>query len=247
MRAPIHLARVRWKVFDSVLLFLVDINQKVWLEHYFNIMAGHISKKRKASEHENEQEMRELFETISQRSKVKVIESEDHYRIKDFQDKVIDVARCFQELQQIAINKCNTQGLILKSHPHHVLGLSSILLLKPEEYSGDLLVCFTSNQLNCVRFEVLKKLGGDNYEDIGVNMALVMKIMMIMEEVLAVSLIAYFQGRLDNLVKGRCFINPGVGDLSSYLPDHAGNRQIKLQVAVKLGVSALGNYGKVDR
>jgi hypothetical protein len=66
-------------------------------------------------------------------SHVRVVPSDNPYIVSNG----LNVTSSFQEFQRASILTCSTQVLILETHPYHVLSLSSILLLKPEQY-GDL-------------------------------------------------------------------------------------------------------------
>jgi hypothetical protein len=126
---------------------------------------------------ENDSHETDPVPLILRGSHVKVIASTNPYVLK----KGLNTTTRFQEFQRAAIQKYNTVGLILETHPCHVFSLSFILLLKPKQYSDDMPAYFTSDKLDQVRINVLKKFRGEEYETMAVEMTLKMKIVGIIE------------------------------------------------------------------
>lgn len=83
----------------------------------------------------------------------------------------------FQEFQKECIDVCNYQGFILETHPFQILALSSIILMKPNQYPDDLLRYINIDQLELARFNLLKKiLLNDDYEDVSFDLELKIKV-----------------------------------------------------------------------
>ncbi|KAI8080093.1 uncharacterized protein B0P05DRAFT_637074 [Gilbertella persicaria] len=90
------------------------------------------------------------------------------YIIQDH-DISLNLTEKFQQFQQYSIDLCNKNGLLLETHPFNILALSSILLLKKNNYPSDLLDYFSLAELDLTQDAVLKKLIKDDYEDIMFN------------------------------------------------------------------------------
>ncbi len=72
----------------------------------------------------------------------------------------------FFQFQKFVIDLCNSSGLLLETHPHHILALSSVVLLKPGQHHSELLEFFVTEESKMLRHNVLSVLAGDKYEDI---------------------------------------------------------------------------------
>jgi hypothetical protein len=109
-------------------------------------------------------------------SNIKTIDPNEEYIIQDNSGENVHVTSQFQEFQDFAIQTCSRSGLLLETHPHHLLALSSILLLKPNQNHQDLLRYFNSSHLKLIRHDVLCKLCGDEYEDLEFDPLLLLEI-----------------------------------------------------------------------
>jgi hypothetical protein len=98
---------------------------------------------------------------------ISVIPTSSHYIVNQLDNThVCNVTLNFQEFQRHAIEVAQNTGFILETNIELLLSLSSILLVKPGQYSDDLLEYFKEEELDGIHNNVLTRLAGDKYDEI---------------------------------------------------------------------------------
>jgi hypothetical protein len=85
----------------------------------------------------------------------------------------VPVSHKFNEFRNVSIRKAKTIGLFLESQMEHILLLSSILVLKPDQHRLDLLEHFKIEQLNTICHELESNLV-TNYKEVDISDLLVL-------------------------------------------------------------------------
>lgn len=63
----------------------------------------------------------------------------------------VNVSTKFHEYQELVKERIESAGIILETHVYEILAMSSILLLKPKQYSGSMLHHFSQKHLDKIQ------------------------------------------------------------------------------------------------
>lgn len=92
---------------------------------------------------------------------IKIVDPTEHFVIDG-----IDFTKKFLKYQEDSVKLADTNGFVMETHPHEILSLSSVLLLKPNQHSELLLQHISSGEINKLHERIVEEACGSKGSEV---------------------------------------------------------------------------------